>query len=171
LTVIVAIVFVVVMLVGPIMMLKPTKTQKKQAKLRTLASQSGLMVAGGMTLPNGRFVPQYTQPFAVQSSKQSVKQRNKPLCFELRKQRFSHESHFSGIWDWVGEEPVLDDVTLTQLKCLAANANEDYFSLGTSNIGVFVMWNEALRGNTETEAIDNIVQFLNGLNLLFPKEE
>lgn len=153
---VVIIVLVVLMLVGPVMMLRPSPLQKKQALLRGKAAEKGLMVRSGQKRTDGRFSISYTLP------NPKADNEREPWC--LMRQNFTHEGHFFEDWDWNTEPAIFKNES--QLKQLLSSKAQDFNSVRVDRLGVTVDWNEKLNGESEDAAVEKVKQFLIQLEAL-----
>ncbi len=130
------IVMAVALAVGPIMMMRPTKSQQKLSNLRTQALNSGIRVS--VTVWPERFklstnrLMRYNLPWQVQKP---------PLApVLLIKRNFEHKLHLLDIWDWAdGGGTGANAFEQLMLDCPIL---EDVSAVGCSPAGVFVDWNE-----------------------------
>ena len=101
---VVAVVFVVAMLVGPIMLMQPSPQQRRLAKIRTMASKKGLHVRLGRNPASGE-----PKELAVYSLFETNKRLSyKPWC--LARQSLEHEINFLEDWDWVSGNHAPDNI-------------------------------------------------------------
>lgn len=136
---IIILVAVVAMIVGPIMMLQPNATQRKQEKLRSRALALGLQVK--MTsLPQQATdseapaaIPVYCLPHA----------QARPCLSEwlLRRSTYVHESHFFQEWFWSGEHRSNEQERQWLLNCLP-NLPPSVVALSCNAGGICVYWAE-----------------------------
>ena len=120
------------LLVGPIMLMQPTKQQQLQARLRGRAAKLGLRVqlAGKPAgLPQeGAF---YCLPWEhVEDAKQ--------LWF-LRRMSYAHDLHIAGYWEWRQRD---DTVAEALLADVLTTIPEEIFSLNAGPQGLCVYWSE-----------------------------
>lgn len=138
--------------VGPIMMMQPTKTQQRLAKLRDDARKMGLMVT--MCVWPSKFkvkvnsYMRYQQPWHTQ---------HPPKCtFFLFKQGYEHDLHLAKTWEKV-EAINLPEEKLTGLL-LNNEILENIASIGCTTQGVFVDWNE--NNSTKLEGVREFLEQL-----------
>ena len=91
---IVVIIFAVVLVIGPVMWLKPSSRDRKLAELRQKAAGAGLKVQM-QSLPEA-----LGQGTAATYFSQWRNPRRLSTGWALELQRMSHEMHFHGRWDW-----------------------------------------------------------------------
>lgn len=143
-------ILVLAMVVGPIMMFKPSKRDQRLAALRQAAAQKGL---GVRLVPTKHHNSKHA--VAVYSSYINEPKTSDnpdevaevtPLKWVLLKQSFEHGVHFYGYWDWQdsnAKAPVADHVTL---KSLLDELDETFVGLELTDIGVGLWWTEKSHG-------------------------
>ncbi len=136
----------VAMVVGPVMMVRPTPGTVKLARLRSLASQESM---------NVRMPPKSTRKRgAIYSIPLSpIMRERKPLTeWKLEKKSHEHALHFRGQWDWEGddrpEKAVCDD-----LETFLGTVPDGLTSFDCNAIGVGCLWDEYCRGKDEKTAL------------------
>lgn len=149
-------VFVVAMMVGPIMLMRPSSHQKKLAKLRFQAQQAGLLVhIGEERSASGRNLAEYLLP------------RKKPSMtlpeWRLRKQSTPHEIHIAEYWRWVGQAPSLNAPMTEQLTQLVHSCPNGVLAFGVNRVGVFICWTEQLSSQTPQDVTSGIKTWLDQL--------
>ncbi len=87
----------VALLLGPILLMQPSASQRRQAKLRQLAQSRGLRVhlqrpPEGANVDDPNMMPMYCLPWNEQKDVRNV--------WSLVKKPYTHELHASGYWDW-----------------------------------------------------------------------
>ncbi len=88
----------IALLVGPIMLMQPTRSQRRLAQLREAAMAAGLRVhlqappAGAKIASGAALVAAYCLPW-----KESVMAKS---VWQLVKKGFAHELHAAAEWDW-----------------------------------------------------------------------
>lgn len=143
---------VLVMLVGPVMMMRPSSAQRKQAELRSLAAQKGLIVSGSEQGPQGQQYITYVLP---------VKRgKNDQTNWTLKRQKFAHEAHYCKEWDWLNSAIAGTVHDEAALKNLLEQESQDFLTLSADRLGVGVGWNEKLNGRTAEVAIEQLKGFL-----------
>lgn len=143
------------MVIGPVMMIRPTPGMKRVAKLRSLANQQGFTITIKPPSDKGR-VPGAAY-FLLR--KKSIHEKKNIVTWRLEKKTHSHEIHFYGLWDWAGAahapkgqwpllHTILDDIPVgvTELE------------LNTMNVGC--MWDETCGTKSEQESIDMLRKLL-----------
>lgn len=145
-------VLAVIMLIGPVMMLRPSPLQKKQAALRQIASEQGLLVSGGQTLNNGIYVVNYVLP--------NKDANNSRVEWCLKRQKFAHEAHYLEDWDWLEAPKLSVFKNEKEVKDLLSAFSGDFYSVCVDRLGVSVGWSEKLNGNTVENAVESVREFL-----------
>jgi len=87
---------VIALVVGPVMMMRPSHRQKQLIALRAAATAAGMRLRLDAQTPKGN-----NSNAAIYSLPWSEAQAITPWC--LKRQAFSHEVHFHQQWDWSGE--------------------------------------------------------------------
>ncbi|GAB3091679.1 hypothetical protein G8770_13060 [Aestuariicella hydrocarbonica] len=88
----------VALLLGPVLLMQPTASQRREAALRNLAMQKGLRVhlqpaPAGVDLPaRTKTVPIYCRPWTDKKSANPA--------WVLIKKKYDHGLHAHGNWDW-----------------------------------------------------------------------
>ena len=149
----------VMMVLGPVLMIKPTNRQKRSAKLRVLAAENGMLVKLGQlqTKPNAS-VTIYILP--VNNEAESKKVKNSEWLLERRDYR--HEIHFCGEWDWCGHEKP-EEKYFSALEAFVRNLPHSYSGVGKNTIGVFLYWDEKCLAGEESVAIKDVQKHLKAL--------
>lgn len=109
-TVALLIVFVVALMVGPLMYIQPSKTDRLRSRVRLFALKRGLRVRLSSN-PNDKKlgqVPVYSMPWDQVLEGKSIKIANS-FDAVLKKQPFAHGLHLSGVWDWLDKGKKLDE--------------------------------------------------------------
>ncbi|MBB5210576.1 hypothetical protein [Microbulbifer hydrolyticus] len=132
---IVAIIFAVVLVVGPVMWLKPSSRERKLADLRQRAAMSGLKVQM-QSLP----ASQGTGNAAVYFS-QWRNPRRLQTGWGLELQRMSHEMNFDDVWDWRNGREAPESAKLP-LKELLSMLPADATAVYANDSGLGVQWRE-----------------------------
>lgn len=96
--IVIALVLAVAMFVGPIMMLQPSKQQRRLARLRSLAGKADLRVTIGQNPTHGE--PQEIALY--EKFLYNLPKGVKPLPWCLGRQSLEHEINFLADWDWIG---------------------------------------------------------------------
>ena len=148
--------FVVVMVFGPVMMLRPTPGTNRIAKLRTLASQLGMVVRIPSKNEFSVKGALYTLPLSC-----VLRERHKKhaTTWCLKKQSQEHDIHFLKDWDWLGEGRPEESMYDALRHCLAS-APEGIHLLELNVSGVGVFWEEKCRGKPESSAVEDIQAYL-----------
>ena len=100
-TPIIIIALAVAMVVGPVMLMRPSRLQQRQSRLRQYALEQGLRVQL-QPLPDGAASPDERQMLPVYllpPAPAAGGSRRLPPWLLIR-HAISHDIHFSGHWDW-----------------------------------------------------------------------
>ncbi|VUD66263.1 hypothetical protein TDB9533_03544 [Thalassocella blandensis] len=153
------IVLAVAMVVGPVMMIRPSPSQKKRAALRTQASQTGLVVKLASTdsseAKGGVRAAYYSLPVSDPSKK-------KLTLWSLKKMPYAHDIHFSQQWDWEGK----DKAEPRHWNLLQQTLNElpdSITGLGVNAMGVFYLWDEKYEQGNEKAVLERLKASLTDL--------
>lgn len=162
----VIVVLAVLMIVGPLMAIRPTKSQNRLAALRQLALKEGLSVRMRQdpSAYKKGLVAVYTLHLPGHQSNQdgekpqqkSVRKANRWL---LARREYSHELHFQGEWDWVGEER--PELSLQNfLKEHVVELDESFLAVESSGHSFGLYWTERLAGRTAGQRIQELASWL-----------
>lgn len=99
---IIASVLVVAMLVGPIMMLQPSRRQRELARVRLLAAKHSMAVKLVQNPASGE--PRQLAVYSRGVEDCRTYGGRKPAPWILARQHLEHELNFASGWDWVGEK-------------------------------------------------------------------
>lgn len=148
--------FTVAMVVGPIMMLRPSPSVTALANMRTRASQLGVSVRMPPRQADGALVKGaiYSLPLTT-----ALRKREDIEHWCLRRLTHSHEIHFHAFWDWEGKGRAGDRIAaalVPQLDKLPEGI--DMLELNLSGVGVH--WDERRRGAEPEEAVGKILLIL-----------
>jgi len=132
--VVLIILLVVAMLVGPIMMLKPSGRQRQLAALRQEAAQMGLSVE--LETLKGRNLAAYQAPWPREDG-----QKFKGEGWALDRAEYEHEIHFDGRWQWRDSKAApasLHELLHQALRSLPANVH----TVEATRLGLRCAWTE-----------------------------
>ena len=153
-------------MLGPVLALIPSQSQRGIAKLRARANKLGLNVRL-VSLTNGKtkslgstLLAVYSLPLATPDG--SI-QRTTP--WQLVKGEMNHEIHFADYWDWGGSQLIAGQRWHQPLKAVIDAATGDPLfqqiaAIEHSPRGSQIYWAE--RG--DVDEVDRIYRFLLGLN-------
>ncbi|MFT5085063.1 MAG: hypothetical protein ACI9Y1_003120 [Lentisphaeria bacterium] len=145
---------VVALMVGPIMMIRLSPSQQKQAKLRTMAAMMGLIVRvkskGETPKLQGGVI--YTLPLQQSASKR------RPLWW-MEKGSYSHGIHFHNAWDWVGQNRA-EPLDWPAIRQVIDSLPEGVSGLGLDGAGIFFQWDEKLLGMSAEAALKSLKETL-----------
>lgn len=146
----------IVMAVGPIMLMQPSKRDRKLAALRQAAAQSGLIVR--MTdYQQG----QDKQAIAVYYLTVDLPE-NTP-SWQLVKQEYQHDVHFYKEWEWQDKTPELQDSQKQQLQSFLNGLPADIVGLEMNSRQIGLWWREVNSKLT----VDDIQSFLKRCGNIF----
>jgi hypothetical protein len=153
------IIIAVALALGPIMMLRPSTSQKYITKLRAEAAQRGLIVQA------------YVDTDHASSNLFHYIRRDadldKSVDWSLMKLGYEHEAHFSGAWDWQGRAPEsLDSKSEIELGKFVATLGKGIKAIGKNRLGIFLLCSELSLGNDAEQAINLIDAKLDRLQKL-----
>ncbi|MGH1484948.1 MAG: hypothetical protein ACRBCI_01935 [Cellvibrionaceae bacterium] len=143
------IVLAIAMAVGPIMLMQPSKRDRRLAALRSAAAMSGLSVhmSDYINGNNKQAVAVYTM---------AVELPQEAPSWQLLKRTYKHDIHFYGQWDWQKEpDPLMRQEK--QLKALLDDLPDDIVGLEVNKNLLGIWWRE----RPSPISIDDIKQWLN----------
>lgn len=128
------------MIVGPILLIKPSPRQQRIAQLRTKAGSLGLRVS----LQNhaGQSIAVYEKPWP-----RNEQQRYGGQEWSLERQSYQHEIHFNEWWAWKGNKPRADAV-LAILQEKLTELPKGVMAIEANGLGLRCYWSE--QGTEET---------------------
>lgn len=162
----VIVVLAVLMIVGPLMAIRPTKNQNRLAGLRQLALKEGLSVRMRQdpSAHNNGLVAVYTyylpgrknNQTGETSQRKNVRKANRWL---LTRRDFPHELHFQGEWDWLGEDRPVRSLQ-SFLKEHVMELDGSFLAVESSGRGFSLYWTERLARKTTEQRIDELASWL-----------
>lgn len=166
----VIVVLAVLMIVGPLMAIRPTKSQNRLAGLRQLALKEGLSVRmrqdpsaynNGLVAVYTYYLPGHKNNQAGEAPPQqkSVRKANRWL---LARREYQHELHFQGEWDWLGDERPLPPLQ-NFLKDHLLKLDGSFLAVESSGHGFGLYWAERLAGKSAGQRIEEIASWLRAL--------
>jgi len=129
------IVFAVVLVVGPVMWLKPSSRDRRLAELRQRAARTGLSV---QMLPLPAALGEGSAAAYIQRWRD---RRRLQLGWCLELQRMEHEMHFAGRWDWRAGRSA-PEAAWEPLRELLAQLPRDACAVIAMAGGLGVQWRE-----------------------------
>ncbi len=154
----VIIILAVAMVVGPVLMMRPTPAQKNQERLRAAAFAKGIRVAV-------RNLPQQASEIEKSASVPVYffVPHNHKLNDDwfLLRTSYSHDIHFLHWWEWRGDMRA-SDPELAVLKQYLPALPESVRALSVGGQGVCIYWQE--RGGEKV--LHQIIELLEALNAL-----
>lgn len=160
-TTIIIVILAVSMMLGPIMLIQPSKRQRRLAKLRAAATQNGLRVRMSPLPPKSKRAGESVAVYF--RSWEDPKKRRK--TWMLARQSIDHGVHFADDWDWVDDRrpTQLDELAL---KAALADLPESVLGLEATGQTLGLYWLENLSGKSEDEAVSEIASWLGRLHRL-----
>lgn len=152
-------VMVVALMVGPIMMMQPSRGERRLVKLRKLAMQNNLKVRvvpsplGG----GGASYASYTQSWPDEVYKR-IKSQQLPN-WRLEQLELDHEIHFHGRWEW-SVKPSIALGYADSLKQEIDSLRVKAVMIEVNKLGVGIVWPERVKDGEEQSVIEEISRFL-----------
>ena len=148
----------VAIVVGPIMLIKPSNRAQRQAALRTQAGVHGLMVAMVK-------VGAYDQPLAGYTLPLQRKAGQRIATWQLERKTFKHEGHFLDDWDWFGTGRPLVGASqdFTNLRAILAQVIPEIVAVGENRAGVYLVWTERGIAGESQDAVATVTSILEQL--------
>lgn len=153
------IIAVVSLMLGPVMMMQPSKKERRLARIRGSAIANKLKVQSHVD-DKGEMYAVYTKPWPDYIL-QSLKSRQFPE-WRLNRMAFAHDIHFHSVWDWDNKSKT-SSVVPGELAAILDSVNEDITAIEVNRFGASVHWNEYLRGREPQQVIKEIEQLLASL--------
>lgn len=137
---IVFVILAVAMVLGPVMLMKPSGRQRQLASLRQQALELGLQ-SRISSVPSE--IASYTAAptIAVYQKRWQGKRFNQAATLLLYRTTFSHEIHFHGVWDWQGDEQLPLQANQSLKNCLDT-LPDSVLAIEISTLGVGLFWLE-----------------------------
>lgn len=134
-SVVVLIILVFAMMVGPILMIRPSPRDRRIAELRAKASKLGLRVSM-QSLQKANFAV-YELPWGREEHTKLV-----GVEWMLERQSYTHEVHFADWWQWQGEgRPPAPSLPLLLARMQAMP--EGVAAVEATRLGLRCYWSEA----------------------------
>ncbi len=160
---VVAILFSVAMLMGPIMFMRPTKSQARLARIRAHAQNLGCRVRMGQNpFASEKF------PIAVYYLLWDEKYAKKMAGVELIlfRKPYAHDIHFSDDWDWF-KKSFLSPQIFQALKAMLQSFDDSIVGVEVNKLGASIYWLEKTIDKSDEKTVEDIVQKLKNLRALF----
>lgn len=151
---------VIAMVVGPVMMLRPTPGMNLLANMRTHASKLGMNVRIPPRHEDGS--PPKGAIYSLPVS-EALRKRGDMEAWVLVKHSMTHEIHFFEQWDWQGKGRLAEKAQKSFALWVQTLPSESISQVECNVAGVGVLWNEKARGRTAEEAVDDIYALLKSL--------
>lgn len=155
--------FALAMVVGPVMMLRPSSGTSKLASIRAYANARGIAIRlpspkKGRERHNGPRAAYYTLPLGDKARKLGT-----IAPWGIEKKQHEHEIHFQGLWDWANKDRP-HDMLQRKLRESLSTMPEGIIAVQFNALGVSVLWDEMCRGKVVEAAVDEIIDFLRHLS-------
>jgi len=127
----------VALILGPILLMQPTPSERREAKLRKLAMDCGLRVhlqqypAGAEGEGRSKTIASYCLPWADKKDARKA--------WVLVKTKYEHGLHFDGRWDW---DKKAEGLKLDALKQCLDTVPERVVAISSGPQGLCCYWNE-----------------------------
>ncbi len=150
------VVFAMVMIVGPVMMLRPTPGISQVAALRAYANKRGITVRLPRRDPDaadakGAF---YCRPLS-----KAIRRPGMVNAWGLEKKSYHHDIHFHGHWDWA-DDGRPDAAVAAQLRQVVEELPQGVSAVEFNVSGAGLLWDEFCRGVSQEAAVDQIYDCL-----------
>lgn len=172
LIIVVMVVVVVSLAVGPVMWMKPSKSQRRLSKLRAYALKQGLrvhmqQVPGREKQTDGAegspLVAVYCLAWTGDAKERKTKFQNpENKAWSLARGQISHDIHFQGEWDWSPAAKASPKWHAT-IKKIIAELPPGIEALEMNSMGTCMYWRE----NGGEETVDKIKVLLQELHEKF----
>lgn len=141
--------------IGPVLIMKPSKRQKNLANLRAKAATLGLRVQ--MAKFKDGTIAVYEKPWPLT---EKVKKRIQP--WRVDKMPYVHDIHIAEYWNLTGEAELNADLKL-KLPALFAKLPEGVLAVEVTRLGARCYWNE--RGGEQAlqvlaDWLEDFIQFM-----------
>lgn len=153
----------IIMLVGPIMMVRPTPGQRALTDLRARAQKMGMRVQ--MTPNPTGDDPKYIASYCLAVPVEEQDANKPPQVWRLVRKGFEHEMHFAGVWECNGL-PELPLSAQQALSPLMGSLPDSVCSLEKSRLGASVAWHERRNGREVDDVLEALLKVLRAMNEL-----
>jgi hypothetical protein len=154
--------FAIAMMVGPLMMMRPSAAQGRIARLRALAQHAGLRVRLDRNPFDGSAanLAVYFLPFAQTKSDKQIKIPE----FSLFRKNFEHDLHFYKSWDWQNKPQLTSAMEQSFLEWVSTLA-PCIQGVECHKAAVGLFWNEKGLGG-DKDAVAALLQILQTLQTI-----
>lgn len=128
---------VVAMMLGPVMLMQPTKRQQGLVRIRRQALKHGLRVYLGRLAGETIAVYQKTWPKV-----EGYRYGGQNWC--LVRQKYEHDIHFAKEWSWQGEAPA-NLLVLEYLQSVVTDLPQSVYAIEAHHEGLGCYWAEVGR--------------------------
>ncbi|MFT7560897.1 MAG: hypothetical protein ACI93R_002820 [Flavobacteriales bacterium] len=149
---------IIVMIVGPIMMIRPSPRQKRIAKMRAKANALGLMVRleHAKSKKAVQVFASYIRPWESLGFRGS-----KQVYWGLANEGYEHESHFDGAW--VIDNDKLSDAESNQLRKDFRACPFNVYGMRSDNVGLTAIVDEQCIAGSESDYVTKIDEWLTNM--------
>lgn len=152
----------IAMALGPVMMIAPSKSQKRIAKLRSYANAHGLQVRlrqapqGAVVAGHeGQAIAQYFFPW---KGREDNKKRLQYQTWCLVKTSYEHDIHFRGVWQWANQDKAPASVQ-PLLQQVLSSLPDDVIALQADTHGLSFYWWET----AEVEQLQSLIEVVGSI--------
>jgi hypothetical protein len=149
------------LIIGPVMLMQPTPTQRREANLRNKALEQGLRVQL-LPLPTG--MVNRTSKTGVCYSLAWPSAKSMPLTCSLIRKRFEHDLHVYGVWDWYIKP---DNEELVDLLSRLTKVPDKVYAITCTPQNLGCYWSEI----GQDDDVEDIANWLNKSIELWSRSE
>jgi hypothetical protein len=133
---VIVILLVIAMVVGPVSMMQPNRSQRRREQLRRRAREMGLTVS---LLPPPPLATD-TEPPAAMPVYSLITSSAQP-CWSVRRTEYAHESHLNQWWQFVGATP--PEPLLSRIQNTLKDLPSGVLALRMSSRQIEAFWRES----------------------------
>lgn len=127
------------MMLGPILIMRPSRWQKRLASMRQEANTQGFQVQ--MSHFDGESVAVYERPWP-RGTVQEDRQRGRLSEWMLMRRNYNHELHLAGVWQWQdGQRP--PEAVQSWLAEALTELPESVVAVRATKLGFGCYWQES----------------------------
>lgn len=160
-TAIVIILFVIAMMLGPLMFMRPSASQKRIAQLRTAAQKQGLRIRMDHN-PFAEKAPSLAVYSLVFTKRKSAEHWP---TFSLFRKNYAHDIHFCGEWDWY-KQGELSQQQVQALRRFLSALDKSIVGVECNQSSVGIFWRERMQALSDEEALQRVLRDLQNLEAL-----
>lgn len=158
----------VALMLGPLMLMRPTKSQQRTAAIRLAAQGKNLRI--GMEKDPRSQTNRSLMVYSLLTQEDDSAEPEKLSDWFLLKQKFTHELHFQDNWDWLGSDRP-DARTQEMLAQQLCQLPPGVIAIKKNRLGVHLFWNESLLGKTPEMAVEQLYGCLKAIADQLPKSQ